>query len=98
MREAVFFPTPGIFDTAATSCAAMAATSACGVNTDNAAKATLGPTPPTPMRRSNSAFSSTVMNPYRAMASSRTCRYVCTSTDAPASGSFDRLACDMPTA
>ena len=98
MREAVFFPTPGMRCTAATSCACTAATRPAGENADSAASATFGPTPPTPMSRSNRAFSSSARNPYSASASSRTCKNVCTSTGAPASGSFDRLAWDMPTA
>ncbi len=72
MREAVFFPTPGMCDTRATSCAAMAATSSAGENADSAARATFGPTPPTPMSRSNSAFSSSERKPNSAMPSSRT--------------------------
>ena len=76
MREAVFFPTPGTRCTAATSCAATAATSAAGVNDESAASATFGPTPLTPIRRSNSAFSSRERKPYSDSPSSRTCRWV----------------------
>ena len=74
MREAVFFPTPGIRCTAATSWAAMAAASPEGVKAESAANATLGPTPLTPMSFSNSVFSSSERKPNSDMPSSRTCR------------------------
>ncbi len=73
MRDAVFFPTPGILATNAASSCVMALMSAWGVKADSAASAILGPTPLTAMRRSNSAFSSSERNPYNAMPLSVAC-------------------------
>lgn len=58
MRSAVFFPTPGIWDTRAMSWEAMASASSAGENVESAARAIFGPTFDTPMSFSNSALSS----------------------------------------
>ena len=67
MRSAVFFPTPGIWDTRAMSWEAMASASSAGENVESAARAIFGPTFDTPMSFSNSALSSSERKPNSAM-------------------------------
>ena len=58
MRSAVFFPTPGMWDTRAMSWEAIASASSAGENVERAARAIFGPTFDTPISFSNSTFSS----------------------------------------
>ncbi len=76
IRPATFLPIPGTVASATSSPVAMARRSASGESTDRIAMATFGPTPVTLIRWSNSVRSSWVANPYRTMASSRTCSRV----------------------
>lgn len=67
MRSAVFFPTPGMWDTRAMSWEAIASASSAGENVERAARAIFGPTFDTPMSFSNSTFSSSERKPNSAM-------------------------------
>ena len=67
--SAVFLPMPGIFVSRTMSCVRMAPTRSAGSMPDSTASASFGPTPLTPMSRSNSWSSSGVAKPKSAMAS-----------------------------
>ena len=83
MRSAVFFPTPGMWDTRAMSWEAIASASSAGENVERAARAIFGPTFDTPISFSNSTFSSSERKPNSAIPFSVTDRYVSTRAVSP---------------
>ena len=84
MRWASFLPTPGDCSTAAQFCRAMALARSCGDSVPSTASATLAPTPWMVCSVRNQARSTSLVKPYRRMASSRTCVSMARLTGSPA--------------